>query len=276
MTRIPFLACLALAAATSGLVAIAAVAAFDDDQSAVTVERFDKDAYVQPLPGLERKQSQIFRRGRNHFDKTWGAVTSLDFEWGLGPTFNATSCAECHVGGGRGRVPDDGREPLLSMLVRLSLPGQDAHGGPKPHPHYGDQLQTAGLSGPFPDFGFHTAPVPPEGLPYLDWEEHVVTYADGEQVRLRKPRLRIEQLAFGPLGDDVMTSLRIAQPVHGLGLLEAVPEATLHEIAQSQKAHGLNGRVNRVRDDVNDRMTVGRFGWKANQPSVRQQVAGAA
>jgi len=273
MRRFVTLAVLACAAAAAGA---AAMAQPDADAAGILSARLDRDAYLQPLPSLDRRQLQVFQRGRKHFDKTWGAVTSLDFEWGLGPTFNATSCLECHVGAGRGRMPEDGREPLLSALVRLSIPGSGAHGEPMPHPAYGDQLQTAGLSGPFPDFAYHTAPVPPEAVPHVDWEEHAVAYADGETVHLRKPRLRIESLAFGPLPADAMTSLRIAQPLHGLGLLEAVAEQTLRDIATAQRAQGLNGRLNVVRDDVNDRMSVGRFGWKANQPSLRQQIAAAS
>lgn len=238
--------------------------------------RVDKDAYLQPIDGLDRLQLRAFERGRKHFDKTWGAVTSLDFEWGLGPTFIAKSCEECHTRGGRGRPPAGADEQLKSMLVRVSLPGTDAHGGPRPHPDYGDQLQNDGLRGPFPDFAYHTEPVSPEASLYLDWEAVTVRYADGEEATLRRPKLRIEKLAFGPLGDDAMTSLRIAQPVFGLGLLEAVSEQTLLDIAQRQRALGFNGRPNYVRDDVNDRTTLGRFGWKANQPSIRQQIAAAS
>ena len=267
---------LGIAACAAALLTLVAVAANGDDTRAITTERFDRDAYVQPLPSLDRKQLQAFQRGRKHFDKTWGAVTSLDFEWGLGPTFNATSCVECHVGGGRGRAPDRADEPLLSMLVRISMPGHGSHGEPVPHAAYGDQLQTAGLAGPFPDFAYHTAPVPPEAALRVEWEEQIVSYVDGEPARLRKPLLRIDRLAFGELPESTMTSLRIAQPLHGLGLLEAVPEQALRDIAQSQKAHGLNGRLNMVRDDVNDRMSSGRFGWKANQPSLRQQIAAAS
>jgi CxxC motif-containing protein (DUF1111 family) len=73
-----------------------------------------------------------------------------------------------------------------------------------------------------------------------------------------------------------MKSLRNAQPLLGLGLLEAVPEQTLLALAQAQKAQGVNGRPNYVRDDVNDRTALGRFGWKANQPSIRQQIAAAS
>jgi CxxC motif-containing protein (DUF1111 family) len=242
----------------------------------LTVERFDRDAYLQPAPDLNRSQTQAFHRGRKHFDKGWASISSLQFEWGLGPTFIAKSCAECHVQGGRGRPPERADEQLLSMLVRVSVPGSSEHGGPRPHPNYGEQLQNDALRGPFPDFAFHTAPVPPEAVLLLDWDEHTVTLPDGERVALRKPRLRIESLAFGPLGEGAMTSLRIAQPLQGLGLLEAVPESALQAIAQAQQRIGFNGRLNQVRDDVNRRMALGRFGWKANQPSIRQQIAAAS
>jgi CxxC motif-containing protein (DUF1111 family) len=241
-----------------------------------TVQRFDHAAYLQPVDGLDRRALQAFHRGRKHFDKTWAAVTSLDFEWGLGPTFIAKSCQECHVNGGRGRPPASADAQLLSMIVRVSLPGADAHGGPLPDPSYGDQLQNDGLHGPFPDFAYHTAPVPPEAALYLDWEEHTEVFPDGEAVTLRRPRLRIEKLAFGPLGEGAMTSLRIAQPLQGMGLLEAVPEDTLLAIAARQREQGVNGRPNYVRDDVNQRTALGRFGWKANQPSLRQQIAAAS
>ncbi len=267
---------IAVVPAIACAIGLAGIAFGDPGDAGIHTPHADRDAYLQPLPGLDRLQLQVFQRGRKHFDKTWGAVTSLDFEWGLGPTFNATSCLECHVAGGRGRVPAEGNEPLLSALVRLSIPGSGPHGGPNPHPAYGEQFQTSGLNGPFPDFAYHTAPVPPEATVRVDWEEHLVAYADGETVRLRKPTLRIENLAFGALPEGTMLSLRIAQPLHGLGLLEAVPEKILHDIARTQSAQGLNGRLNIVRDDVNDRMSVGRFGWKANQPSLRQQIAAAS
>jgi CxxC motif-containing protein (DUF1111 family) len=73
-----------------------------------------------------------------------------------------------------------------------------------------------------------------------------------------------------------MLSLRIAPPVMGTGLLEAVPEETLMAIAQEQHAQHFNGRPNRVWDAVNRRMAVGRFGWKANTPNLKQQIAAAA
>jgi len=94
-------------------------------------------------------------------------------------------------------------------------------------------------------------------------------------IELRKPNIRIENPAFGPLGDKLLTSLRNARAVFGLGFLEAVSEEDILAVAKLQATQGLNGRPNYVRDDVSDKTSIGRFGWKANQPSIRQQIAAA-
>jgi CxxC motif-containing protein (DUF1111 family) len=117
--------------------------------------------------------------------------------------------------------------------------------------------------------------VPPEGQAIFAYGEREVRFADGEAIRLRVPRVTFMQLAFGPLGDQTMTSPRIAPAMVGLGLLEAVPEATLLDIARRQEADGISGRPNVVWDVERRAAVIGRFGWKANQPTLRQQVAAA-
>ena len=243
---------------------------------AFTIRRFDQSAYSEPAPVLDFKQVQKFMLGRLHFNVRWVVISSLEGDWGLGPTFIADRCSACHVRAGRGAPPSSPDEQLLSMLVRLSVPGEDEHGGPKPHPNYGDQFQNRALQGQSVDFAFAGQPVPQEADLYLDWEPQVASFADGERVTLRKPKLRIEHLNFGPLGNDIMLSLRMAPPILGLGLLEAVPETTILEVAQREKTQGFDGRPNYVWDAVHKRTTLGRFGWKANQPSVKQQIAAAA
>ena len=266
-----------------GLLAAGAIAVTRDktDEAALsagtfTVERFDKGAYSEPAPVLNIKQRQFFMVGRNVFHRQWASINSLNGDWGLGPTFIADRCSACHVNAGRGGPPASRDEQLLSMLVRLSLPGEDKHGAPRPHPNYGDQLQNRSLDGRNVDFAYAGSPVPPEADLYMDWEERVVSFPDGETIELRTPKLRIENLNFGPLGAEAMMSVRIAQPIFGLGFLEAVSERTLAEIALKQKAQGFNGRPNHVWDAVNNRTALGRFGWKANQPSLKQQIASAA
>ena len=74
-----------------------------------------------------------------------------------------------------------------------------------------------------------------------------------------------------------MVSLRIANAVHGLGLLEAVLEADIRANADPDDADGdgISGRLNMVWDKTEQKLVLGRFGWKANQPSLRQQTADA-
>jgi CxxC motif-containing protein (DUF1111 family) len=69
----------------------------------------------------------------------------------------------------------------------------------------------------------------------------------------------------------------VAPQVIGLGLLEAIPEARLRALAEAQEAdsEGISGRVNMVWDASAEALRPGRFGWKGDAPSVRQQVAGA-
>ena len=225
-------------------------------------------AYMQPVPGLSYQQLRLFHEGEKEFSVPWVVFPGLGGHWGLGPTFIADACSVCHVQAGRGRTVD--KAIIVQQLLRISVPGAGPHGAPKPHPNYGDQIQVFGVS-----VGLKENRKPGEADVYVDWLPHKVTLGDGSAVELRKPAIRIENLSFGPLGDDTMTSLRNTQAIFGLGYLEAVPEATLKEIAARQQTQGLNGRLNYVRDDVRNKTSVGRFGWKANQPSIRQQIVAA-
>jgi CxxC motif-containing protein (DUF1111 family) len=252
--------------------------ALEDDElsaGALTVAKFDEHAFDQAPNGMGYKPLERFMRGRHHFNQRWVQFPSIGGDWGLGPTFITNKCVTCHVRAGRGAPPEKPDEQVMAVLVRLSIPGETEHGGPKPHPVYGDQIQNQGLMGQDRDDTFLGDRVPPEAEVYLDWETSTVTLADGEQVELRRPKVRWGKLWFGPLGDDTMISLRMAQPIQGLGLLESVPEEAILKIAEAQKAQGFNGRPNYVRDDINKKTSLGRFGWKANQPSVGQQIASA-
>ncbi len=209
-----------------------------------------------------------FLSGQHFFDAVWeptpGIQPTLE---GLGPMYNRTACRECHEGNGRGQPPESVGEPTKSILVRISVPGQDDHGGPNPVPNYGDQIQDRAVEG-----------VAPEALPVFTYEEIQGTFGDGTPYSLRKPTVRLDSPAYGELPPETMMSARVASPVIGLGLLEAVPESTLRALADPDDADGdgISGRVNVAWDEVNQQMAVGRFGWKANVPSIRHQSAGAA
>jgi CxxC motif-containing protein (DUF1111 family) len=226
----------------------------------------DRNAYALPAANLERELVRVFFFGNRLFNTNWiAAPSSTEGFDGLGPLFNRVSCSGCHLRDGRGQPPGEGEE-MLSMLVRLSLPGQAADGGPLPHPAYGDQLSDRALPG-----------VTPEGRATIAWEELPGAYADGTPYSLRRPLLSFHDLAYGPL-DGVLTSPRVAPFVIGLGLLEAVPDATLRALADPDDADGdgISGRINEVWDQGAEATVPGRFGWKANQPSLLQQSAGAA
>ncbi|CAN0364918.1 unnamed protein product, partial [Phaeothamnion confervicola] len=156
-------------------------------------------------------------------------------------------------------------EARRGTLVRLSGPGKTREGGPVPHPNYGDQLQNRGTEGR----------VPEEGHAIIHYREKEIVFGDGEKRVLRLPTVEMQGLQFGELGEQTMMSVRVAQQVVGLGLLEAVPESTILEIAKSQEKTAFAGHPNYVWDIENERRVMGRFGWKANQPSLRQQTATA-
>ncbi len=240
-------------------------------------------AYLQPMQGLSQDEMQQFRSGEIMFRTVWLVFPSMPvqnnwaymrpssgYAWGLGPTFVANACVACHVQAGHAGTVDRRDGVVFQQLLRVSVPGEDEHGGPKPHPGYGRQIQ------PFDTISADRRHVRQgEADLYVDWHPVPVKLGDGTPVELRRPAIRVEGLAFGPLGKETLTSLRNARAIFGLGYLEAVSEQDILQLAAAQKAQGLNGRPNYVWDDVNQRMALGRFGWKASQPSVRQQIAAA-
>ncbi len=240
-------------------------------------------AYTHPAPDLDAKQRELFALGHQMFNNRWAFFWFENAEFGRGPTSNAQACTTCHTNNGRGLTtgtpsPATGLEgaerdhhitvpfePAPNLVVRVSVKGEDPYGGPKPHPYYGDQLQVFGVKGV----------IAAEGRFAIQWREQLVPLADGEEVALRAPTLTVSDLAYGPLGEDAMTGLRLAPPLVGLGLLEAIPEETIVQLAARAPVAGIRGRVNRVWDESQRKTVLGRFGLKANHGGIREQVAAA-
>jgi len=74
-----------------------------------------------------------------------------------------------------------------------------------------------------------------------------------------------------------VTALRRSQPLQGLGLVDAVPDATWRALAQAQLEADPStaGRVNIVLDLTTGRAVAGKFGWKAQVPTLQQFAADA-
>ncbi|MEO1451321.1 MAG: di-heme oxidoredictase family protein [Bacteroidota bacterium] len=232
-----------------------------------THEVFGRKAFDKSAPGVSKDNFTRFQAGNSFFRSSWVvAPSSTSARDGLGPLYNSISCTGCHIHDGRGRPPLEEGAALRSMLVRVSLPGQSAHGGPLPHPAYGTQIQNRSAK----NFS-------PEGELDISYEEISGTYPDGTPYTLLKPTYRLRDLQYGAVMPDLELSPRTAPAVLGMGLLEAIPEAAILNLADEDDTNedGISGRPNWVYDFEQEEVAMGRFGWKANQPSLRQQNASA-
>ena len=220
-----------------------------------------------------------FKIGNALFRKAWvSSPASTKSSDGLGPLYNARSCQSCHLKDGRGHPPN-GNWPddnAVSMFLRLSIPPQTeaeraqlASGRVNviAEPTYGTQLQDLGVKG-------HRG----EGRMHVTYTERSVTLRGGEVVSLRMPKYRITDLGYGPMHPQAMSSPRVAQQMIGLGLLEAIPDAAIlrHADPDDVDNDGISGKPNRVWSLETSALALGRFGWKAGNPTVLQQSAGAA
>lgn len=236
---------------------------------AATVRKSDQNAYSLPSANLPPSRRVDFSVGNSFFRSPWviapSTTTARD---GLGPLFNTNACQNCHIKDGRGHPPAPDASNAVSMLVRLSIADAPQYAkvieqlGVVPEPVYGGQLQDMAVPG-----------VAPEGKVRVDYTPVPVRFADGTEIELRKPVLQITQLGYGPMHPDTRFSARVAPPMIGLGLLEAIPEKAIlaNAAAQAKDNQGINGRPNRVWDDELQKTVIGRFGWKAGQPNLNQQ-----
>jgi len=62
---------------------------------------------------------------------------------------------------------------------------------------------------------------------------------------------------------------RRTTPLFGLGLVDATPDATFEALARRQPEH-IRGRVARVQNRATGGVSAGKFGWKAQAPTLHQ------
>ncbi len=220
-------------------------------------------AYSHAFTNMSGNHAEWHEIGDANFEATF-VTAPAPRNGGLGPVFNSVSCVNCHVGDGRGKPPE-ANEQLLSMLFRISVAGTDAYGGPNPVPGFGGQLQQRAIFG-----------AQPEGDIAIAYSESPGTFADGNPYSLRIPSY-VLQNTYMALPNGVMLSPRVAPPVFGLGLLEAIPQEAIlaHADPNDANGDGISGVPNYVWNPVTQTADLGRFGWKAGSPSLLQQTAGA-
>ena len=226
--------------------------------------------FQQPHTHIGMRNMQRFVEGRRlvHSNFTSGAHNEPGNDphqaiAGLqGARFNQSACIGCHVNNGRSPAPGAIGQRLDSMSVRTAA--FDANGRQVVHPVYGTtaQMNAASANGTPQDWGM--------AVRVAGFDSRSVTLADGSSVELRKPKLAFD----GPV--PAAWSLRAAQPMIGVGLLEAVPEADiLARVRTAADADGVKGTANFVFDPESGAVRLGRFGWKAAKATLRDQAAAA-
>ena len=249
--------------------------------AATSLALVNPHAFSHPSANLTFEGKRDFALGNGLFRKLWvTAPASTRASDGLGPLFNARACQRCHLKDGRGHPPRGPDDPATSMVLRLSVPpgsastaaeGGASRPGPDapafhPEPTYGSQLQD--FAGPG---------LPAEGKMRVVYEEVPVALNGGEKASLRRPAYSIADLGYGPMAPDAMRSPRVAPPMIGLGLLEAVHPADVLARADPDDTDGdgVSGRPSVVRAPGAGGAALGRFGWKASAATVREQSARA-
>jgi CxxC motif-containing protein (DUF1111 family) len=203
---------------------------------------FQAESSDAPI-GDEIDAAQV-KLGRSVFDTEWVAAGApgIPGRLGLGPLFNAASCAACHSEGAHGRGPKgDGTAPV-ALVIQLQAPTTGANTEPSGDPVYGHVFNTSALG---------SAQV--EGAVTVRYTETAgYYYPFGGRWTLRVPHYHLESLRQGPLAPTTIIKPRLAPALFGIGLLEAVPDAAINE--------------------GSGKRPIGRFGWQASALSVRDQT----
>jgi CxxC motif-containing protein (DUF1111 family) len=216
------------------------------------------------IQGLTDEQRIASRQGEAFFNTSFipspSEATRRD---GLGPLFNSANCRSCHNSLGRGRPPTSGDQQPVALVLQLGAPREDGSWGDEPV--YGPNFNPFAVPG-----------VEAEGSVVIARSPIRGSYPDGTAWELQVPTYRLTDLRYGELHPLAAISPRLAQPIIGMGLLDAVPEDIIVALADPDDADGdgISGRPNWI-GSPGGRLQLGRFGWKANQPDLRAQTTAA-
>ncbi len=199
--------------------------------------------------GLDSRMAATL--GKALFERDWiPAPASTDSADGLGPLFAAKGCSGCHAGPALAARFTDAPERRVAgrgLVVRFG----DIEG--HPDPLYGAVLQNQAVPG-----------VEPEGRIVLTFS----AAGDG-------PLIVDVTLDRGPLASATHQSVRVAPPLAGRAMLDAIDPAAVLALADpDDRDHdGISGRARLI--DVGGAPTLGRYGWKAGTTDLDEQIADA-
>ncbi|RYZ01282.1 MAG: c-type cytochrome, partial [Myxococcales bacterium] len=211
-----------------------------------------ESAFMQMAANLAPDNGQLFVLGRRaihtSFDDGHHDESDENPRWTeqaskLGPLFINHSCNQCHAQNARALPPAVGA-PLKTYVFKVGTETGAAD------PTLGEVLQPSDGTG----------------------EPAVSISAWIEEGGLRKPTF-----AFTGGAAPSHYSPRISPQIVGMGLLEAIPESQILELADENddSGDGVSGRARLLQDPESGVLRLGRFGWKAGQATVEHQVAGA-
>lgn len=222
-------------------------------------------SYNFPSNNLDADGMQKHLNADKAFSQTFVTAPALHFG-GIGPMFNQNSCENCHVRNGKGIIPSVDGDRSSGALMRLSLPGYSPIDGNIKVPGFGFQLQSKAIFGETP-----------EGSLSITQVQKIVNFVDGSTATISKNNYQIVN-TYIPLPGNVQTSFRNAPAIFGLGLIDAISTADIlkHADPDDLDKDGISGRPNYVYDIPSKTMKLGKYGWKAGQPTTLQQSANAA
>ena len=239
-------------------------------------QRTNQVVFQLPAEVIKEDERRLFHvDGHFIFHKDFDFPDKND-SYILGPHFVHNSCGGCHVNDGRGAVGFNKNAAGSQMIIKISLPNSISGLVEKDPSLFVGQIQNHSLIN-------HETVDRKDVNINLDWEYIKGFYADGTQYELRKPKLSFEfNLAMPDYKDKIteknsLYSLRLTPPVIGMGLLEAIDEATILSFADPDDKNGdeISGRVNMVLDQEDGEKKIGRFGFKASHSSLREQTGAA-
>lgn len=194
----------------------------------------------------QRGRDGTSNAGRELFTREWDASPTRHGGDGLGPLFNATSCAACHHLGGVGGGGSRGE----SVSALSAFAGE-------PSIEEGPLVFHGELADLHPGLRNRSSVV---------LHQHAV--APKDEKRLQEiGHYRAVQTREGLIA--LHRSLRNTPALFGAGLIDAIPDAVIlaAERRRFDEFPEIQGRASRLRDG-----RLGRFGWKAQTASLRDFV----